>query len=155
MVTINKNKEFPMSTKLTDAIIVKGNIREIYKLWANFENFPHFMKNIKSVTKTGDGTSHWVMAGPMGKDLEWDAQITELLPPKRIAWNSVDGNIKTSGEVTFNQLNHDETQITVLMQYSPPAGVWGDVASQLIADPDKRLDDDLRDFKKFAETRIA
>ena len=63
------------------------------------------MKYITSVHKTGDGLSHWVMEGPLGKKIEWDAEATRMEPNKRIAWNSCDqGDITTSGQVTFKEL---------------------------------------------------
>jgi uncharacterized membrane protein len=144
-----------MPNKMVRSIIVKGNISDIYALWENFENFPHFMKNIKSVKRINNETSHWTMEGPLGKDLEWDAQVTTLEPPKRIAWNSLDGNIKTSGEVTFNDLNSNETQVNVTMQYVPPAGKAGEVVAHVIDAPDKKLDEDLKRFKQYAESISA
>jgi len=141
-----------MADQVTRDIIVKANVDEAYRLWANFENFPHFMKYVSSITKTGDRTSHWVMDGPLGKQLEWDAETTMLEPNKRIAWNSRDGgDIKTSGQVTFNPLSNDQTEITVVLQYVPPAGALGEFVANLFSDPEKRLDEDLRNFKTFIE----
>jgi len=141
-----------MADQVTRDIIVKANIDDVYTIWANFENFPRFMTYIKSITKTGERTSHWVMEGPLGKDLEWDADTTTLEPNKRIAWNSRDGgDIKTSGQVTFNELAQGQTEITVMLQYVPPAGKLGEFVANLFSDPDKRLDEDLRNFKAYAE----
>ena len=141
-----------MAEQFTKDIIVKANIDDVYAIWADFENFPRFMTYIKSITKTGDATSHWVMEGPLGKDLEWDAETTRLEPKKRIAWNSRDGgDIKTSGQVTFNQLAQGETEITVMLQYVPPAGKLGEFVAHLFSDPDKRLNEDLRNFKAYVE----
>lgn len=141
-----------MAEQFTKDIIVKANIDDVYAIWADFETFPRFMTYIKSIIKTGDGTSHWVMEGPLGKDLEWDAETTRLEPKKRIAWNSRDGgDIKTSGQVTFNELAQGQTEITVMLQYVPPAGKLGEFVAHLFSDPDKRLDEDLRNFKAYVE----
>lgn len=141
-----------MADQVTRDIIVKANIDDVYGIWADFEQFPRFMTYIKSITKTGERTSHWVMEGPLGKDLEWDAETTTLESNKRIAWNSRDGgDIKTSGQVTFNDLGHGQTEVTVMLQYVPPAGKLGEVVAQLFSDPYKRLDEDLRNFKTYAE----
>jgi uncharacterized membrane protein len=141
-----------MADQVTRDIIVKANVGEVYDLWANFENFPHFMKYISSITKTGERTSHWIMEGPLGKKLEWDAETTTLEPNKRIAWNSRDGgDIKTSGQVTFNALPQDQTEITIMLQYVPPAGQLGEFIAKLFSDPEKRLDEDLRNFKAYVE----
>ena len=141
-----------MADQVTRDIIVKARVADVYDLWANFENFPQFMTYITSIIKTGDRTSHWVMDGPLGKKLEWDAETTTLEPQKRIAWNSRDGgDIKTSGQVTFNALPQNQTEVTVTLQYVPPAGKIGEFVANLFSDPEKRLDEDLRNFKAYAE----
>jgi uncharacterized membrane protein len=140
-----------MADRVTNSIIVKGSVDELFDIWANFENFPHFMKNIKSVRKSSDTMSHWVMEGPLGKNLEWDAKTTMVERNKRIAWSSVDGDLKTSGQVTFNDLRNNSTEITVIMHYEPPGGALGQAVANLFSDPEKRLDEDLRNFKAYAE----
>jgi uncharacterized membrane protein len=142
-----------MSEQVTRTIIVKSEVDSVYQLWANFENFPHFMQNIKSVKKTGENTSEWTMAGPMGTKVKWDAEMTRKEENKRIAWSSKDrkGTITTSGQVTFNPLPDDETEITVVLQYKAPAGKLGEAAAKLLTNPKARLEEDLRNFKAFAE----
>jgi uncharacterized membrane protein len=140
-----------VSEHITKSIIVKSNVERVYEAWVNFENFPTFMKNIKSVKKTGDRNSHWVMEGPLGKDLEWNAEVTLLEPNTRIGWSSTDGDIKTSGQVTFTQLGKGETQITIMLLYVPPAGIAGDIGAKLFGNPEARLEEDLRNFKAFIE----
>lgn len=142
-----------MPDQITRSIIIKAGPEEAFNAWSNFENFPNFMKYIKSVTKTGPKTSHWVMDGPLGKDVEWDAEITRYEEGKRIGWSTKDhkGDITTSGQVTFNPLPREETEVTVMMQYIPKAGVAGDLVAKLFARPDERLEQDLSNFKSYVE----
>ncbi len=140
-----------MSDNLTKNIIVKGSLNEIFNFWAEFENFPLFMKHLKIVQKTGPKTSHWVMQGPLGKDLSWNAQMTDFEPNKRIAWNSIDGDIKTSGQVTFLDLGNDSVEVSVTMHYVAPAGALGEAIGKIFENPEKKLEEDLRQFKKYAE----
>ena len=144
-----------MSEQIVKSIIVKGNVSDIYNIWANFENFPKFMKHIKSVTKTGDNTSHWIMRGPLGVKIEWDANTTRLEENGRIAWNSIDSEAKTSGQVTFNALAEGETEVTVMLHYAPPAGLAGEVVAELFGNLEGRLLEDLRNFKEFVENTPA
>jgi len=147
-----------MADQTTKTITVGADIDTVYDAWANFENFPHFMKDVKSVTKTGDRMSHWVVAGPLGKDVEWDAETTRLEPNKRIAWNSKEtSDIKTSGQVTFNELGNGQTEVTVTLQWVVPASKGGEKLVGLFADPPKRLEEDLLAFKHYVErgVRIA
>src|SRR5512145_1794467 len=137
-----------MADRVTNSIIVKAGVPDVYEVWSNFENFPHFMKHIESVTMTGDQTSHWVMKGLLGAKIEWDAVTTRMDKYQRIAWSSKDNSpLKTSGQVTFKELPHDETEVTVMLHYEPPAGIAGDVAAALFGNPVGRLDEDLRNFK--------
>lgn len=142
-----------MSNQMTETIIVNREVPEVYKLWADYENFPHFMRYIKAVTKTGERTSHWVLEGPLGLLIAWDVETTSLEENKRIAWSSKDntGDIKTSGQVTFNTLPQNQTEVTIKLQYVPPAGLAGDVMAELMGGAGQRLRDDLRNFKAYAE----
>lgn len=142
-----------MNEEVTKSIIVKGDISEIYNLWADFENFPKFMKPIKSIKKTGDRTSHWVVEVD-GQNIEWDAETTTLEKDKRIAWNSTEGDVKTSGQVTFTKLPRQETQVTVTLKYVlHNGGARKQAIARLIHDPEDQLQASLRRFKAYAEDR--
>ena len=141
-----------MADQFTKQIIVNASVADAYNAWANFENFPQFMRYIKSVRKTGDRTSHWVMDGPLGKEIEWDAQTTTIEPNERLAWNSRDnGDITTSGQVVFKSLANNQTHITVTLQYVPPAGKLGEIVGKLFSDPEEQLEEDLANFKQYIE----
>jgi uncharacterized membrane protein len=145
-----------MSEQTGQTIIVQGTPQEVFELWSNFESFPRFMKHLKSVTRTGERTSHWVAEGPLGKDVEWDAQTTIYEPGRRIAWNSTpDSDMRTSGMVTFQELPNNQTEVNVAMHYEPPAGKLGEAIASLFSNPAERLAEDLRAFKAYAEGRTA
>jgi uncharacterized membrane protein len=139
--------------QVTKSVIVKGDVTQIYGLWSDFENFPQFMKYIRAVKPTGPNTSHWVMDGPLGIKIDWNAEMTRDEANRRIAWNSKDakGTLTTSGQVMFQPLPQGETGVTVTMHYSPPAGKAGEAVAMLFAKPGERLQEDLRNFKAYAE----
>jgi uncharacterized membrane protein len=144
-----------MADQTTKSITVGAGIDTAYDTWANFENFPHFMKDVKSVTRTGDRMSHWVVAGPLGKDVEWDAETTRLDQNTRIAWNSKEtSDIKTSGQVTFKDLGKGQTEVTVTLQWVVPASKGGETLMGLFANPAKRLEEDLLSFKHYVEQSV-
>lgn len=141
-----------MAEAMTKTIIVKGSVDDIFNVWANFENFPLFMEHLKSVRRLDERLSHWVMEGPLGTKVEWDAETTRFEPNTRIGWNSKDNSaITTSGQVTFRELGPNETEVTVTMRYDPPAGALGEVLAQVFANPEKRVTEDLRRFKEYIE----
>ena len=137
----------------TRSIIVKGSPSELYSLWADVESFPRFMKNVKSVTRIGEDLTHWVVEGPLGKSVEWDAETTRDEKGKRIAWNSKEGSeVKTSGQVVFTELPKGETQVTVTFMVVPQGPV-ASIAAALSGKLDETLEEDLRSFKAYAEAR--
>lgn len=144
-----------MPEQTTKSVIVGVPAPEAFAAWENFENFPQFMKHVKSVTRTGERTTRWCAEGPLGKDVEWEAETTRLEPPTRIAWHSMkDSPVKTSGQVTFTQLPNGQTEISVTLQYVAPGGAAGEKLAQLLKNPEHMLEEDLRNFKAFVERRV-
>ncbi len=146
-----------MTDRVTQSVTVKGNVTDVFNVWSNFELFPYFMKYVNKVTKTGPKTSNWQVTGPLGVNVDWNAETTRLEPNQRIGWNTKDhdGTLTTSGEVVFAELPNDQTHVTVTMNYTVPGGKVGETIAQLFSDPNKRLEEDLRNFKAYAENGFA
>ncbi len=144
-----------MADPITKSIKVKSDVATAYNLWANFENFPHFMKYIERVTKLGPDTSRWEMSGPLGKKVEWTAETTRMEPNRRIGWNTKDNasTVTTSGEVIFTPMDDFQTDVTVTLKYDPPAGALGEAVAKIFSNPEARLEEDLRNFKNYVEGR--
>jgi len=126
---------------------VQAPLREVFTYWSNFENFPKFMSNIEEVRMTGQDTSHWRVKGPLGKSVEFDAKTTEMDPSRGIGWNTVEGEVMTSGEVRFEEVLPDRTRVEVTMNYAdPPGGKVGEVVANVLSDPEKSVREDLQNF---------
>jgi uncharacterized membrane protein len=138
---------------VTKTIEILAPLQETFRYWTNFRNFPRFMQHVREVLETEEGLSRWVVDGPAGVAVSWEAEVTNLEPFKRIRWQSVPGStISNAGEVRFEELDEMRTRLTVRMTYSPPGGVLGHaVATFFGADPKHQLDDDLLRFKSLLE----
>jgi uncharacterized membrane protein len=136
----------------SNAIHIDAAPDEVYDLWTNYENFPHFMSHVAEVRDLGRGRSHWVVRGPGGSEFEWNSVLTEQTRPHRLAWRSEGGaEIPQSGSIQFEP-HRGGTRVTVHMSYTPPAGVVGHgLATLLGADPKSQMDDDLARMKAFIE----
>jgi uncharacterized membrane protein/gas vesicle protein len=133
-------------------IFIDVSPEEIYDQWCEYENFPRFMSHVIEVRDLGQRRSHWVVRGPAGTRLEWDAVLTEQSRPRRLAWRSEPGaEIPQSGSVTFESSGNG-TQVTVRMSYTPPAGAIGHGLAMLLgADPERQMEADLQRMKSFIE----
>src|ERR1044071_3433285 len=99
--------------KIEHSIDVDVPVRAAYDQWTQFEAFPQFMEGVESVTQIDDTHLRWV-AEIAGARREWDAEITEQHPDKRIAWRSTDGKTN-AGAVTFHRLDDAKTRVAVQM----------------------------------------
>lgn len=135
-------------------ININAPIEEVFRFWANYDNFPHFMHNIREVRDLGNGRSRWVVAGPAGVPVEWNAVITDYLPNEIIAWKSESGSvIANAGVVRFERNDDGTTRVDVKMSYNPPAGAIGHGLATLFgADPKHEMDQDLLRVKTMLET---
>jgi uncharacterized membrane protein len=114
------------------------------------------MEPIKSVERYDNLISHWMVGGPFGTSIEWDAITTRMEADSRIAWTSKDdGDIKTSGQVTFKPLPYNETLVTVTMRYQAQKKLAPSIFENLFGDLDGQLTRSLRRFKHYAEHRTS
>jgi len=137
-----------------ESIRLEVPIADAYRFWRRLENLPTFMAHLDRVTEASDGTSHWVAAGPAGMAVEWDAEIINEIDNKLIAWRSLPGSdVVTAGSVNFNTVrNGQSTQISVHLQYAPPAGKAGALIASLFGrEPSQTIREDLRRFKQLLE----
>ena len=141
-----------MPQRVEGSIEIVAPVEKVYDYWKTLENLPHFMTNVEEVRSTGPDTTHWVVKGPLGAKLEFDAKTTQNEPNEAIGWNTENGQVQTSGQVRFQELGEDRTRIEVQMNYwDAPGGKAGEVASRVIANPQVMVQQDLQNFKEILE----
>ncbi|HEY2683065.1 MAG TPA: SRPBCC family protein [Steroidobacteraceae bacterium] len=129
--------------------------RELYEFWRNFANLPRFMHNIRRVVVEDDTRSHWTVAAPAGKTVEWDSRLTMDEPGHLIAWSSEEGaSLRNSGRVEFRDSPEGRgTVVTVTLVYDAPGGALGQAIAKLFhREPKIQARQDLRRFKQLMET---
>jgi uncharacterized membrane protein len=140
--------------KIEKSIFVNRPREEMYRFWRNFENLPRFMDHLESVTILDVSRSHWVVRGPMGTRIEWDAEIHNEIPNELIAWRTLPGSeVNHAGSVHFEpDLPGPGTTVRVILRYEPPAGKPGAMVASLFGEePAQQITDDLRRFKQVME----
>lgn len=131
------------------SITVDVPVHSAYNQWTQFESFPQFMDGVQEVRQQGDRNLHW-KAKVMGKTEEWDAEITEQVPDRKIAWRSTSG-APNAGEVTFQPVSDSTTQVNLWLEAEPQSAAEkvGDAVGVL----DRQVKGDLEKFKTFIEKR--
>jgi uncharacterized membrane protein len=137
------------------AITIARPVSEVYAFWRNFENLPQFMRHLESVTVTDSRRSHWKAKSPVGKSVEWDAELTQDRENELIGWRSLEGSdVFNAGTVSFNAAPGGRgTEVRVDLQYDPPFGKLGSKVAMLVREePGQQVQDDLRHLKQVLET---
>jgi uncharacterized membrane protein len=134
---------------IREDIEVEVPVTTAYNQWTQFEEFPKFMENVESVRQIDDAHLRWV-AEIGGQKQEWTAEITRQEPDRVVAWRSTDGK-GTSGEVLFESLGSDRTQIELTMTWEPE-GVLESLGEKVGADT-LGVKRDLQNFKELIESR--
>jgi uncharacterized membrane protein len=146
--TAKWSKKAAMST-IEKSIDVNVPASTAYNQWTQFEEFPLFMAGVEGVRQIDDKHTHWrVSLG--GKMREFEAEITEQIPDKRIAWRTRGGTYN-SGVITFHYLNEHSTRLMLQMEYEPEGAV--EKAGDMLGVISRRVYGELERFKEFIERR--
>lgn len=128
--------------------------QEVYAFWRRLENLPAFMKHLEAVEITGDRTSHWRARAPLGRQVEWDAEITSEKENESLSWRSLPGStIDHAGMVRFGDAPGGRgTEVLVTLRYDPPLGSASAAVARMFGEePDVQIREDLRRFKQILE----
>jgi uncharacterized membrane protein len=101
-------------------------VDDVFQLFLHPERLSEYLPELESVTVDGD-RQHW-RARVDGTSVEWDAEVTQVLPHQAIGWKSVTGP-KHTGRINFAPLGRD-VEVHVVMNYAPAARWFAPFASR-------------------------
>jgi uncharacterized membrane protein len=135
-------------------INILAPIDVVFNFFGNYDNFPYFMSNVVQVSGDEYGQSHWVVKGPAGIKVEWDAELTRFEPNECIAWKSLEGStIANAGIIRFDTNPDGSTRVDIKLSYNPPGGALGHFLARIFgADAKSEMDQDLLRAKTTLET---
>lgn len=131
------------------SIEVNVPVTTAYNQWTQFEEFPKFMEGVREVHQLDDTRLVW-HANIGGQDESWEAEITEQIPDKRIAWRNKTGAIN-AGVVTFHHIDDQTSRIMLQMDYETTGFL--ESVGDAVGFMDSRVEGDLQRFKEFIEER--
>jgi uncharacterized membrane protein len=135
------------------AVTIQAPPERVFDAWSRFEDFPRFMPMVAEVRPVGEDRWHWVIAGPAGAPIEFDAVVTRRERPRVIAWTTVEGAlVEHSGTARFRPTADGGTRMEITMSWRPAGGGLGEgVAFMSGLDPEHALRDGLAAFKARLE----
>lgn len=137
--------------RVEKVVEVNRPLSTVYNQWTQFEDFPFFMHGVKEVRQLDDTHLHW-RAEIWGREMAWQAEITEQKPDTRISWKSV-GGAHNAGTVRFEPLAADRTRVRLTMAYDPE-GLVENVGDALGIFTSK-VEHSVEEFKRYIEARTG
>jgi hypothetical protein len=138
--------------RIQQSIEVGVPVHAAYQQLTHFEDYPRFMQEVDTVRRLDSTHLHW-SANMSYQTLEWDAEITEQLPGRCIAWRNIGGPIEAE-RIDLQPLGPSKSRVTMTMDCDPlqliPAQDGN--ADDAVAE---RLRDDLERFKSWIEANGA
>jgi uncharacterized membrane protein len=146
---LKKSRGSNASSSVAESIEVDVPVRTAYNQWTQFTEFPRFMESVREIRQLDEKHLHW-RANVAGEEKEWDAEITEQIPDKRIAWRSVTG-VPNAGVVTFHKISDNCTRIMMQMDYQPEN--MAEKVGDMLGAVRMEARSNLKNFKELLEKR--
>jgi len=146
---------YELGIRVDRSITIDRPREEVYRFWRNLENLPKFMRHVQHVEQLDRDHSRWTVCAPAGRRVSWDAEIVNETANEMVAWRSLPGaDVDHAGSVWFMDAPAGQgTEVKVLLQYNPPAGMLGAaVASLWGEEPGQQIEEDLKRLKQYLET---
>jgi uncharacterized membrane protein len=142
----------PRLVDVHKTIHVKAPVQRVFETLSHYERFPQLMSHVRDIFLREDGSSHWSVAGPGGRIIEWNSVTTRSEPGRLLAWRALPGSqVEHSGVIRFEPVEGG-TRISATTSYRPPGGPFGRlIARLLVTDSRSRLEQDLARLKEFLE----
>lgn len=144
----------PRGVHVREAVRIARPVDEVYRAWRDLERLPSLVPGLAAVDTEDARRSRWVMHGPGNLRLTWLAEIINDEPNRVIGWQTLPGSdVQIAGSVRFDEAPGGRgTQVTVHLQYSPPAGRAGAAVARLLGrNPASEVREALRQVKQSLE----
>jgi len=132
------------------SIEIDADVATVFGEWNRFENLPLLLEGVRRTKRIGERIL-WD-ADIAGRQLVWEAEIVELVPEKRIRWESRWG-VSNVGEVEFEVRAGGRTRLSVDMLCWPRSGL--ERLGARLGLVERRVQGDLARFRRFVETHAA
>ena len=137
---------------IAEQIDVGVAVRLAYDLWTRFQDFPQFMKKVRTVEQVSAEMSHWKVQF-FWSHRAWEAAIIEQVPDERIVWHSTGAKGYVNGAVSFHALASNMTRILLALEYHPDGLL--DRAGSLWRAHSRRTRLEITQFRHHVMTRAV
>lgn len=100
--------------RIEQSIEINVPVHTAYNHLTQFEQYPRFVQDVEQVRQLDDTHLH-LHTRTGNLDMEWDAEITQQVPDRCIAWRNTNGP-RYEGRIELQPVREDGTRVTVTME---------------------------------------
>ncbi|WP_158590449.1 Hsp20 family protein [Noviherbaspirillum cavernae] len=100
--------------RVQQSIEVNVPIHVVYQQLTRFDQYPQFMQGVDAVRQVDATHLHW-RTRIAAQTMQWDAEITEQVPDRCIAWRNI-GGPKNTGRMEMQSVTQGKTRVTLAME---------------------------------------
>lgn len=130
------------------SIDIQAPVQAVYERWTRFHEYSTFLDDVIEVRRIGPGLLRW-RARIGGRMREWQAEIVENVPRRRLAWVSR-GRPRRAMAVTCHEQGTSRTRVMLRLDWS--ADDLDGPDGQSVETLRRIVDAHLRGFKAHVET---
>lgn len=142
--------------RIERSIEAKAPVEKIWAFMTDLEKWPTFMKGIRKVEyltekRGGIGAKTHFVVESSGQQIEWEADFTEWVEKKKVAWRSTSG-LKNNGYWSLEPTEIG-TRVTFVMDYELPGSILGKIIDKLKVEKDftKSVEESMEAAKRILE----
>jgi uncharacterized membrane protein len=110
-------------SNIVDSFDVGVPLRVAYNQWTQFNQWSEFMKKLEFAEINDEEGKVQFRAKIFVLHRSWEQTIIDMVPDDHIVWQSTGQKGYLNGAVTFSELAHNLTRISLVVEYHP-AGFW-------------------------------
>jgi uncharacterized membrane protein len=146
--------------RIDEAVTINLPRQQVYQFWRDLGNVAEWMEHVESVQAIGENgnDTRWLVKGPGGRTLHWEARIINEKENELIAWRSLEGSqVPNAGSVLFSDASGGRgTEVHVEILYAPLGGPAGALLARLMGEvPAEQVRSDLKRLKARLETGVV
>jgi uncharacterized membrane protein len=138
--------------RIQHSIEIGVPVHAVYQQLVHFEDYPRFMQEVDTVRRLDSAHLHWA-TNMSYQTMEWDAEITEQLPDRCIAWRNVGGPIEAE-RIELQPLGPGKARVTMTIDCDPLQLIPAQNGNADLA-VEERLRENLERFKVYVEANGA
>jgi uncharacterized membrane protein len=133
------------------AVTVRATPEQVYARWRDLPRLPSVLTHLSAVSVLDQQRSRWTAVGADNTAVTWDAEITEDVPGRELAWRSLPpARWRAQGRVRFSPARGGKgTEVSLDLSYS---ATRADAGPAPFAGADsKQIQRDLERFKRAVD----